>query len=169
MWGEHVVYSSTTAVEIDDKLNRKHHISWCNHFQIKRNYLQAKLLPPKQCKYLQAELEAIRQAAAVFKLNKKSDPAKYIKILVDSQVTLAGLSGNSIKSETVRRTMQELLALGFDIPRLTLAWIKAQVGYEGNELANHTAKRGALELHMSIKTDIPISKTEIANTLKEQI
>ena len=36
-------------------------------------------------------------------------------------------------------------------------------------MADHAAKQGALEPHMSIKTDIPISKTEIENTLKEQI
>ena len=69
----------------------------------------------------------------------------------------------------MRQTIQELSTLGFDVPRLTLAWIKAHLGYEGNELANQAAKQGALEPHMSIKTDIPISKTEIANTLKEQI
>ena len=79
------------------------------------------------------------------------------------------LSGNSIKSEILRQTIQELSTLGFDIPRLTLAWIKAHIGYEGNELADHDAKQGALEPHMSIKTDIPLSKTEITNTLKEQI
>ena len=117
----------------------------------------------------QAELEAIRHAAAFFNQNKTRYPAKYIKILVDSQAALKALRGNSIKSETVRRTIQELSTLGFDIPRLTLALIKAHVGYEGNELADHAAKQGALEPNMSIKTDIPISKTEIANTLKEQI
>ena len=124
---------------------------------------------PSNASIFQAELEAIRQAAAFFNRNKIRYPAKYIKILVDSQAALKALSGNSIKSETVRRTIQELSTLGFDIPRLTLAWIKAHVGYEGNELADHAAKQGALEPHMSIKTDIPISKTEIANTLKEQV
>ena len=101
--------------------------------------------------------------------NKKRHPAKYIKILVDSQAPQKALSGNSIKSETVSRTIQELSTQGFDIPRLTLACIKAHIDYESNELVDHAAKQGAFEPHMSIKTDIPISKTEIANTLKEQI
>ena len=86
--------------------------------------------------------------------------------MVDSQAALKALSENSIKSETVRQTIRKLLTRGFDIPRLTLAWIKAPIGYEGNELADHTAKQGDLEPHMSIKTDIPISKTEIAKYTK---
>ena len=45
--------------------------------------------------------------------------------------------------------------------------MQAQVGYEGNELADHAAKQGALETHMSIKTDLRISRTEIANMLEK--
>ena len=97
---------------------------------------------PSNASIFQAELEAIRQAAAFFNRNNTHYPAKYIKILVDSQATLKALSGNSIKSETVRRTIQELLTLGFDIPRLTLAWIKAHVGYEYNELAAALPNKG---------------------------
>ena len=68
----------------------------------------------------------------------------------------------------VRRTVEELSKLGFEIPRLTLTWIKAHVGHEGNELGDEDAKQGALEPTMSVKVDIPISKTEISNRLKEQ-
>ena len=59
--------------------------------------------------------------------------------------------------------------MGYDLPRLTLAWIKAHVGFEGNELADTAAKQGALEPEMSIKIDIPTSRTEINNKLKELI
>ena len=59
--------------------------------------------------------------------------------------------------------------MGYDIPSLTLAWIKAHVGYEGSELADTVAKQGALEPEMSIKVKIPISKTEITNKLWDLI
>ena len=124
---------------------------------------------PASASIFQAELEAIRQAAAFFNRNKTRYPARYIKILVDSQAALKALANNTIKSRTVDRTVQELSKLGYEIPRLTLSWIKAHVGYEGNELADLAAKQGATEPQMSIKVDIPISKTVISNQLKEQI
>ena len=88
---------------------------------------------------------------------------------MDSKTALIALSNNSVKSETVQQTTQELSKLGYDIPRLTLTWIKTHVGYEGNELADTAAKQGALEPDMSIKIKVPISKTEITNKLKELI
>ena len=124
---------------------------------------------PKEASIFQAELEAIRQAAIFFNRNKQRYPAKYIKILVDSQAALKALCNSSVRSETVQRTICELSKLGYDIPRLTLAWIKAHLGYEGNELADTAAKQGALEPEMSIKVNIPISKTEITNKLRDLI
>ena len=124
---------------------------------------------PSRASIFQAELEAIRQAASFFNRNKVRYPAKYIKILVDSQAALKALRNNSVKSETVHRTICELSKLGYEIPRLTLTWIKAHVGYEGNELADLAAKQGALEPEMSIKIETPISKTEISNKLNDLI
>ena len=66
------------------------------------------------------------------------------------------------KTDMVRRTVEELSKLGFEIPRLMLTWIKAHVGHEGNDLADDAAKQGALEPTMNVKVDIPISKTEIS-------
>ena len=129
-------------------------------------YRQSYSLPNK-ASIFQAELEAIRQAAMFFNNNKARYPAKYIKLLVDSQAALKALNNNSVTSETVSRTIGELSKLGFDIPRLTLTWIKAHVGYTGNELADTAAKQGAMEPEMSIKVDIPISRTEISNKLSE--
>ena len=69
-------------------------------------------------------------------MNKRRYPAKFIKILVDSQAALKALCSKDIKTEMVRRTVEELSKLGFEIPQLTLTWIKAHVGHEGNELAD---------------------------------
>ena len=69
----------------------------------------------------------------------------------------------------MHRTIRKLSQLGYDIQRLTLTWIKAHVGYEGNQMADTTAKQGALEPKMSIKIEISISKTEISNKLTELI
>lgn len=89
--------------------------------------------------------------------------------MVDSQAALKALAGKDIKSSLVHRTNEELSRLGFEIPRLTLAWIKAHIGHEGNELADEAAKLGALEPEMSIKVNVPTSRTEINNKLKKYI
>ena len=59
--------------------------------------------------------------------------------------------------------------MGFEIPRLTLKGIKALIGHPGNKLADDTAKKGALELSMSVKINIPLSQTDISNRVKTQI
>ena len=63
----------------------------------------------------------------------------------------------------VQRTVVELSKLSFEIPWLTLTWIKAHVGHKGYELADKAAKHSSVEPTISIKGDIPISKTEISN------
>ena len=86
-------------------------------------YRQATYSLSGKASIFQAELEAIRQAASFFNRNKIRYPAKYIKILVDSQAALKALSKYSVKSETVQRTIWVLSQLGYNIPRLTLARI----------------------------------------------
>ena len=79
------------------------------------------------------------------------------------------MCNNSVNSDTVHRKICELSTLGYDIPHLTLVWIKAHVGYKQNELADTAAKQGALEPEMSIKVQILISKTAISNKLRDLI
>ena len=163
---KYIQHSEYTAYTDGSKIDNK---TGAGIIVYKKNeiiYRQSYSLPDK-ASIFQAELEAIRQTAAFFNRNKVRYPAKYIKILVDSQAALKALSHNSVKSETVNRTINELSKLGYDIPRLTLTWIKAHVGYKGNELADTAAKQGALEPEMSIKLDIPLSRTEISNKLKD--
>ena len=67
-------------------------------------YRQSYSLPSK-ASIFQAELEAIQQATSFFNRNKHRYPAKYIKLLVDSQAALKALSSNSVKLEAVERTI----------------------------------------------------------------
>ena len=60
---------------------------------------------PDNASVFQAELEAIRQSALFFNKNRRSYPAKFIKILVDSQAALKALCGKDVKTEMVRRTV----------------------------------------------------------------
>ena len=86
---------------------------------------------------------------------------KCIKILFNSQAASKSLCSKDIETEMAWRTVEELSKLSFEIPRLTLTWIKAHVGHEGNKMA----KQGVLETDMSKKVDIPNSKTEISTRL----
>ena len=165
---KYIRHSEYTAYTDGSKINDKTGAGIIIYKQNEIIYRQSYSLPGS-ASIFQAELEAIRQAAAFFNRHKTRYPAKYVKFLVDSQAALKAVNSSDIKSETVQRTIRELSKLGSDIPRLTLAWIKAHVGYEGNELADTAAKQGALEPKMSIKIEVPISRTEIANRLKLQI
>ena len=165
---KYIAYSEYTAYTDGSKIDNKTGAGIIIYNKKKLIYKQSYSLP-SEASIFQAELEAIRQAASFFNRNKTRYPAKYIKILVDSQAALKALNNTTVKSETVQRTVKELSNLGWDIPRLTLTWIKAHVGYEGNELADAAAKQGALEPDMSIKINVPISKTEVSNELKHLI
>ena len=162
---KYISHSEYTAYTDGSKIDNKTGAGIIIYKKNEIIYRQSYSLPNK-ASIFQAELEAIRQAAAFFNRNKTHYPAKYIKFLVDSQAALKALNSTTVKSETVSRTIRELSKLGYDIPRLTLTWIKAHVGYKGNELADTAAKQGALEPEMSIKINIPISQTEISNKLK---
>ena len=97
----------TDGSKIDDKTGAGVIVYKHNEIIYKQSYS----LPPK-ASIFQAEVEAIRQAAAFFNHNKKRYPAKYIKILVDSQAVLKALSNSTVKSATVDRTVQGLSKLG---------------------------------------------------------
>ena len=114
----------------------------------------------------QAEVEAIKQAAAFMTRNKSKYPAKYIKILVDSQAALLTLHKKGTTSTHVLSTLATLAELGYASKNLTLAWIKAHVGYEGNELADDAAKQGALDPIITDQIKLPTTKTEIKNAIK---
>ena len=68
---------------------------------------------------------------------------KYIKILSDSQAAIQALSKPRLTSQSVITTLEYMETLAIEVKHLTLAWIKAYAGTEGNEQADQAAKEGA--------------------------
>ena len=63
-------------------------------------------------------------------------------MFVDSQAALLALKASSIMSALVLDTKKALNELAMKVRRLTLVWIRAHVGHEGNEHADDLAKQG---------------------------
>ena len=74
---------------------------------------------------------------------KRSLKPKYVKNFSDSRAALQALDSYDIPSSTTLNTIQKLNALGTNTKRLTLNWIKAHNGHEGNEIADRLANMGA--------------------------
>ena len=67
-----------------------------------------------------------------------------INFFSDSQAALKALNKRVIRSQVTKRCWEALDNLGRRT-KVKLRWIKAHVGYYGNELADEAAKKGALE------------------------
>ena len=120
----------------------------------------------------QAEIEAISHACQYALANLKELNIKYIKILSDSQAAIKALNKPRLTSQSVLTTLEYMETLALEVKHLTLAWIKAHVGTEGNEQADQLAKEGAAGgTHMkATQTPIPWqvakNKIEIYTTTK---
>ena len=87
----------------------------------------------------QGEVYAIKAAALWIKDRLMG---KTITIYSDSRAALCALNKTKIKSELVLETRQALAKAG-QVNRITLKWVKAHKGHEGNERADELAKLGA--------------------------
>ena len=100
----------------------------------------------------QAEIIAIREAVKEFQTKLQIDH-KYVKIFTDSQAALQALSSNDYTSRIVKETCLELNKLKQLVVRLELVWIKAHVGYKGNERADELARNADnindIQLHIA--------------------
>ena len=88
----------------------------------------------------QAEVEAINQATKKLNLLNTKGDMKYIKIFCDSQAAILAIKNNVTSSTLVREAIRGLNTLAANSRRVTLTWIKAHVGHDGNEEADALAR-----------------------------
>ena len=89
---------------------------------------------------LQAEGFSV-EITATFLLDNKIEGSK-IMINCDSQAAIRAINSTVIKNSTTLEATMALNTLG-ESNVITLRWIPAHCGYEGNELADQFAKRGS--------------------------
>ena len=109
------------------------------HAQGNLNYCEAYHLS-KENSVFQAEVLAVEKAASIL-LNNKIE-GKNILINCDSQSAIQSINSTVIRNKTTKSALNALNLLG-STNEVTLRWIPAHCGYEGNELADQTAKRGS--------------------------
>ena len=89
----------------------------------------------KEASIFQAEAYAIDKAATKCnEILERSD--KHVRIFSDSQAVLRALSKTNITSKTVLDAKIALNILKEKVTTLSLKWIKAHHGHDGNEIAD---------------------------------
>ena len=94
----------------------------------------------KYATVFQAEIIAIHHC--VKELIRQEFKGKTIAIYSDSQAAIKAVNSMQVNSKLVWDCLETLNALGSQ-NRLTLAWVPAHTGYEGNEEADSLARAGA--------------------------
>ena len=111
-----------------------------------------------------AEMFAIQQTTKT--LLDMGTANRRILINCDSQGTIKGLDNTVTRSKTTLKTIRNLNALSI-FNSVTVRWIPAHKGYEGNELADTLAKKGALEVENI--SEIPLPKAAAYAALRSKI
>ena len=123
---------------------------------------------PAHTTIFQAELDAIYKSTRYLLDIIHRSNIKHVKILTDSQAAILALSNNNIKSKTVLDTLEGLEQVAHIINTLTVSWIKAHVGHEGNEAADLAAKEGA-HTNSIFCRPIPVPWTDVKNRIEHHI
>ena len=90
---------------------------------------------PDTSTVFQAEIEAISHACQYALTNMKDLNINYIKILSDLQAAIKALNKPRITSQSVLTALEYMETLALEVKHMTLAWIKAHVGTEGNAVS----------------------------------
>ena len=115
----------------------------------------------------QAEITAIRYAADYL---YSLPTVKFVKILVDSQAALLALNKQHVTADSVLQAIHSLERLSLKGAVVRLAWVKAHVGIQGNELADSAAKLGAKdEMGSNHKVHLRMTQAEVKMSLEAAI
>lgn len=117
---------------------------------------------PDTATVFQAEVTAITEAVKTMtesKLNQEE-----INIWVDSQAAIKALNKTVVRHKTVKECIESLNILAGS-NKVRVRWIKAHIGYEGNETADELAKRGTTT---GDQRSCPIPMSHVTKILKER-
>ena len=114
----------------------------------------------------QAEVKAILEAAKYI-LNKDELVTKSWDFYCDSQAAIHAIAANTVESTLVEQCIQALNNLG-KITKVTIHWIKAHVGHEGNEIVDRWAKNGARGPDYTIEKT-PVSQSYLNKIVKQSL
>eukprot|EP00116_Pleurobrachia_bachei_P002623 sb/3462885/ len=117
---------------------------------------------PDTATVFQAEVIAIKEAAN--KLIEKGTTQKEINIWVDSQAAIKSLTKTITRHNTVKDCIEKLNKLANE-NSVTVRWIKAHVGYQGNEKADELAKTGT---ETGTRRTCPIPLSYVTKRLKHR-
>ena len=114
----------------------------------------------------QAEVAAIAKAAEAL-CEMGAGAAKFVKIFVDSQAAITAVGNMQVTSKTVAWAVESLNRLADKTESVTLVWIPAHRGYEGNERADVLAKTGSKESGTTNSLEIGIPTATLKSQVRE--
>ena len=123
---------------------------------------------PEHATVFQAEITAVAKAArCLIDMGDKS--IKFVKIFVDSQAAIMAMGNPIITSRAVLGAIEELNKLAEQVRSVSIVWIPAHKGHEGNERADELAKRGSGETDPEKKVMIGRPVAEMRSNLRNRV